>query len=148
MENKIINFKKYNLFLDDIREPTECLTYSSEPRYGTCNWIVVRSHAEFVQLVIDKYNNGEFPELVSFDHDLAHEHYDQSMYQEVDSYNEKIANFREETGNETAKWFVQFCIDKNIKLPECLIHSMNPYGKEKIKQTLKDYDRYISKFNR
>jgi hypothetical protein len=146
MKNHIINFKPYSLFLDDIREPNECLTYLHEPRYGTRKWVVVRSHAEFVQLVVDKWNDGQFPELVSFDHDLADEHYDPTMYHGVDAYNAKSVNFKEETGNETARWFVQFCIDQSIELPECLVHSMNPSGKERIKQTLKDYDRYMSKF--
>jgi len=146
MRNHIMNFKTYNLFLDDIRQPKDCLTYTHEPRYGTREWEVVRSHDEFISNVTRNWAEGKFPELVSFDHDLADEHYDPAMYHGVEAYNAKSVKFDTPTGNETAKWFVQFCIDQSIELPECLVHSMNPAGKQRIKSTLQDYERYIKRF--
>ena len=143
MRNHIINFKTYSLFLDDIRVPTDCTNYMREARYGTREWVTVRSHSAFVIEVAERFANGQFPELVSFDHDLADEHYDPTMYHGIDNYNVKAIQFKEDTGNESARWFVQFCIDNGIELPECIVHSMNPAGRERINQTLKDYDRYI-----
>lgn len=147
LKNHIINFKTYNLFLDDFRNPTDCLTYLHEPRYGTREWVVVRSHDEFVNEVLYRWGNGEFPELVSFDHDLADEHYDPSMYHGTENYNEVAERFVEKTGLDSAKFFVDFCIQVSIQLPECLVHSMNPAGKDRIKETLKDYARYYARLS-
>lgn len=146
LRNHIINFETYNLFLDDIRDPMECLAYTNEPRYGTREWVVVRTHDEFVQTVVNKWANGEFPELVSFDHDLADEHYDPTMYHGVDNYNQVAESFKEKTGLDSANFFVQWCIDQSIQLPECLVHSMNPAGRERIKQSIHDYDRFYKRF--
>jgi hypothetical protein len=146
MKNHIMNMKTYSLFLDDIREPRECLTYLHDPRYGTREWVVARTHDEFVSTILSRWAEGEFPELVSFDHDLADEHYDPAMYHGVDAYNDKAIEFKEKTGLDSAKFFVQFCIDVSIELPECLVHSMNPAGRERIRQTLFDYERYQQRF--
>ena len=94
LKNHIMNFETYNLFLDDIREPRECLSYTNEPRYGTREWVVVRTHDEFVQTVVNRWANGEFPELVSFDHDLADEHYSPTCG-DADDY---PTEFEEKTG--------------------------------------------------
>lgn len=142
-----MNFKTYNLFLDDVRMPNDCLTYIQEPRYSTRKWVIVRSYDEFVQVLLNRWSDGEFPELVSFDHDLADEHYDPAMYHGEEAYNNAELKFTEKTGNECAKFFVDFCIQQSIELPECLVHSMNPIGRDKIKNTLKDYARYYARFS-
>ena len=142
----IMNYETYNLFLDDVRQPTDCLSYTHEPRYGTREWVVVRSHDEFINEFLYRWSLDQFPELVSFDHDLADEHYDPAMYHSEENYNELAEKFTEKTGLDSAKFFVQFCIDQSIELPECLVHSMNPVGKEKIKQTIHDYDRFQKRF--
>jgi hypothetical protein len=146
MRNHIINFETYSLFLDDIRDPRECLTYLHDPRYGTREWVVARTHDEFVGALLSRWSEGKFPELVSFDHDLADEHYDPSMYHGDSNYAEVSDKFKEKTGLDSAKFFVQFCIDQSIELPECLVHSMNPVGRERIKQTLNDYKKFIKRF--
>jgi hypothetical protein len=146
LKNHIMNFKTYNLFLDDVRMPSDCLAYMTEPRFGTREWVIVRSHDEFVNTVLSQWNDGQFPELVSFDHDLADEHYDPAMYHGTENYNEVAKSFVEKTGLDSAKFFVDFCIQVSIQLPECLVHSMNPAGRDRIKETLKDYDRYIKRF--
>ena len=79
MKNERI-LKYYNLFLDDIRQPSDCLKYLTDERYSTEEWIIVRSHEEFVQLIQRKWTEREFVRLVSFDHDLNDEHYDPSMF--------------------------------------------------------------------
>lgn len=52
---------KYNLFLDDKREPPEEIDIK---------WVVAKSYNEFVKIVLE---NG-LPCQVMFDHDLAWEH--------------------------------------------------------------------------
>lgn len=72
----------YKLFLDDIRNPTECSLYMYK-RIGKENlsyldedWVVVRNYSEFIGAIFDR----GLPNLVSFDHDLAHEHYAPPIY--------------------------------------------------------------------
>jgi hypothetical protein len=105
----------YKLYLDDIRVPTDS--------YKTTNdgWVVVRNYAEFVVEIVE---NG-LPEVVSFDHDLEPDTIEGNP---MDLKNCKIIYAR--TGFDCVKWLVEYCINTNAKLPECLIHSANPVGAE------------------
>ena len=58
----------YNLFLDDIR--TE--TYAEFFNYRDFEWTIVKDHTAFIDCI---EANG-VPAIISFDHDLAEEHYD------------------------------------------------------------------------
>jgi hypothetical protein len=85
----------YNLFLDDIRNPAACLNYKTkfmpEDRsiYSLENWIVVKNYEEFTEIVESKFTSGEFPDLVSFDHDLADIHYTSDTFSESFEYYEE-----------------------------------------------------------
>jgi hypothetical protein len=137
--------KTYSLFLDDVRMPIDCVLYMRNQIYTNLEWVIVRSYTEFVNCIEERYKKGEFPNLVSFDHDLADEHYDPKMYHGVDSYNDASTKFIEPTGKECADWLVQFCIDNDINMPASIVHSMNPAGVERIKQSIADYNRYMSR---
>jgi hypothetical protein len=129
----------YNLFLDDFRHPYDCVAYMVDPiKYAKWNWVIVRSHDEFVK----KIEEDGLPILISFDHDLADEHYDNSMYQGVDEYNKKYDHFKEKTGLDCAKWLTEHCMDTNQKLPEFEIHSMNPAGGENIRSLLMSFKKF------
>ena len=65
----------YHLFLDDERNPSS-VTWVRLPYV---QWEVVRSHKEFTEFV----NDFGLPEFVTFDHDLADEHY-KVMQKEVE----------------------------------------------------------------
>ena len=112
--------KKY-LFLDDDRNPKD-VTWVNIPRNFL--WEVVRSHNEAVEWVEE---NG-FPDVVSFDHDLADVHY--------------AGDFsKEKTGYDFAKWLVERDLD-NHDMPEDFefyVHSMNPVGAENISNLLQMY---------
>ena len=123
-ENKV---QTYNLFLDDMREPNEC-TWMNDSRYTNLEWVVVRSHDEFVRTLSDRFKKNEVPELVSFDHDLA----------------DNGGKAGEKTGYDSAKFLVQWCIDNSVSLPECLVHSKNPIGRERVRQAVNDYKRFQS----
>ena len=65
--------------------------------------------------------NG-LPDFISFDHDLGWE----------------------KTGYDCAKWLVEFCLDKNLILPEFQVHSQNPVGKENIEALLNNFKKSYS----
>lgn len=133
--------EKYNLFLDDIRNPEACLNYKTEHMpedrsiYSLSEWTIARSYEEFIKIIREGLSEGKFPELISFDHDLADVHYDPESRIQGFSY-------KEETGKECADFLVNFCIDNQVELPHYYIHSANPTGRERIHQSLQDYYRY------
>ena len=110
----------YNLFLDDIRNPIDVLTYISDDVYEALKWRVVRSYDEFIQYIID---NG-MPSLISLDHDLADEHY--IAFQNKSDM--KYRDFNEKTGYEALKWVCTHVLDNNIKIPKVKFHSQNTVG--------------------
>ncbi len=70
------------------------------------------------------------PLFVSFDHDLADEHYHK---------NPNDSSFKEKTGYDCAKWLIEYCIDKSLKFPNYQVHSMNPIGKDNIISLIENY---------
>ena len=131
----------YNLFLDDIRIPIQCVSYTHNPIYSTLDWVIVRNYDEFIKFITE---NG-IPEVISFDHDLADEHYDPDLYGS-ETYNEAYDNFEFKTGYNCAKWFIDYIIDNNLSLPkQILIHSMNPAGALNIKSLFDTYNRHYKK---
>jgi len=106
------------------------------------DWDIVRSYDEFTQHIT---NNG-LPELISFDHDLADEHYNtDAMYDSEEKYNELYDSFKEKTGYECAKWLVNYCLDNKKLLPTFMVHSMNPVGKKNIIDLLENYKKHEQK---
>ena len=59
------------LFLDDLRNPKDVIWVN----LPEVEWTVVRNYDDFVNTIIDK----GVPTRISFDHDLADEHYRESM---------------------------------------------------------------------
>lgn len=125
----------YKLFLDDVRFPIQVFRTTTN-----MEWKVVRSYDEFVKIIEEQ----GLPFMISFDHDLADEHYRQSMY-DKDKHYTKYYNdgtFKEKTGYHAAQWLVTYCLDKNIDLPKWNVHSMNPIGKENITGLLTSYEKF------
>jgi hypothetical protein len=129
------------LFLDDVRNPKDCISYMGNGVYNE-DWDIVRTYNEFVDYI---KNNG-VPDEISFDHDLADEHYDPSMFVSSKSYGEKYETFKEKTGYDCARWLSQYCIDNVIPMPKtCYIHSMNPVGRDNIQSVLNSLNKILSK---
>ena len=128
----------YNLYLDDFRDPRDSAFYKGEIIYNLLEWVVVRNYDEFVKTIKD---NG-IPETISFDHDLADEHYG-----EVANLDEvEYLMYQEKTGYDCAKWLINHCIDNKKELPaKVLIHSMNPAGSLNIKSLFDTYNKYHEK---
>jgi hypothetical protein len=129
----------YNLFLDDFRNPEDVILY--KPRcsyYVDRDWVIVRNYDEFVKIIKEK----GIPIAVSFDHDLADEHYGLEDY----VWNNEYDQFKEKTGYHCAKWLIEYCIDNNKELPKVIfIHSMNPAGAQNIKSLFDTYYKIYGK---
>lgn len=122
----------YALFLDDIRTPMST-KHVEIPSY---NWVVIKNYKLFVKEITE---NG-LPYFISFDHDLSFEHYPVSEQ----NPNEKIPyeSYEEKTGYHCAKFLIEYCQNKNLKLPAFQVHSMNIVGKENILSILNHFKRF------
>lgn len=124
----------YNLFLDDVREPYEVGNYMNPVElrslYRLKHWIIVRNYSQFTRYIQRK----GMPELISFDHDLADEHYRPSMFNPDGHYSNYYTDgtFKEKTGYDCAKWLIEYARENKLQLPQIFCHSMNPVGKENI----------------
>lgn len=125
------------LFLDDIRTPAKT-THVVLPRG---EWKIVRNYDAFCNAINNHWQEfGCLPEFISFDHDLNQEHYHVSM--NSPDYNLLYPTFKEKTGLHCANWLVQFCLDKNVPIPDYMVHSMNPVGKQNIIFLLENVKKY------
>jgi len=132
--------KKYNLFLDDVRVPHACKYMEDRigkeaSIYFDLEWVIVRNYDQFIAYV---KANG-LPEIVSFDHDLADEHYNNDMYKGVEVYSKHYEKFEEKTGYDAVKWMVDYCMDNWKRFPKWYLHTMNQAGKENMKSYILNY---------
>lgn len=122
----------YNLFLDDIRNPVDCYSYTKQPAYLMNDWTIVRDYNEFVKTILRK----GVPTVISFDHDLADEHYSEQENVNPDFYD----GCTEKTGYHCAKFLIDHCMDYEQELPQAImIHSMNVVGSQNIKSLFNTY---------
>ena len=127
----------YNLFLDDFRNPEDCVTYMQTAIYTNLEWIIVRNYYAFITII----QNKGIPNIISFDHDLADQHYDKEIIK-GQSYDEIYDLFDEKTGYHCALWLINYCIDNEEEIPnEIFIHSMNPAGSMNIKSLFDSYNK-------
>jgi hypothetical protein len=105
--------KKIAVFLDDERQTS--FVEELVPNFKNYDWIIIRDYFEFT-----KYVDGNFQNigLVSFDHDI---------------------NSLDWNGKDAADYLLDVCMDNNIPLPDFIVHSMNPIGKENIIGLYKNY---------
>lgn len=120
----------YNLFLDDERNPKD-VNWIDLP---LVEWTVAKSYNDFVRIV----SSLGLPRRVTFDHDLADEHYQEYHWMHSEK-NLKKGTFqydkmKEKTGYECAKWLVEYCRERGYAFPEYYVHTLNPIGKENIIQ--------------
>lgn len=125
------------LWLDDLRNPYIDLEGKVPKLEGhIIEWVL--NYEQFVQW-IEKFG---LPDVISFDHDLADEHYTPeqywSDYEKSKEYQES-QNYQEKTGMDCAKWLVDYCIDRSLELPEFYVHSANPVGADNILGLLNNY---------
>ena len=126
----------YVLLLDDVRSSTviwNMIPITFHEKFRTkYEFILVKNYDEFVKCI----SKLGMPKFISFDHDLAIEHYptrdDNSV--NYDKYTEK-------TGYDCAKYAIAYCKKFNINFPSYYVHSMNPVGKDNIEQIITKYNK-------
>lgn len=129
------------LFLDDFRIPENCISYmhlrigSKNPLYLQ-EWVIAKNGKEFKD-IIEK--NG-MPEIISFDHDLAEEHYINGDLDLIDRMESS-----EMTGYDCAKWLIEYLMENDVALPEIFVHSMNPAGTDNIIKFFDSYRKHCKK---
>ena len=123
---------KYNLFLDDVRVPTD-VTWANIP--ADQHYSLVRNYKEFVDLITLR----GVPKYVCYDHDLADTHYGHGLNNNEIPYE----SYKEKTGYDAAKWLVNYCMERGIKHPPYVVHSMNPIGKQNIESYINSYNKTL-----
>lgn len=122
----------YKLFLDDERFPRQ-VNWVELPSLNDWDWVIVRNYDEFVNTIKEK----GLPEFVTFDHDLAFEHYKEGYSGLPPKYDQ----YKELTGYHCAEWLIYYCIDTGQELPDWQVHSMSPVGKLNIMRAMCGFDR-------
>lgn len=129
----------YYLFLDDNRVPHKV----NWVKLPNVNWVIVRNFEQFVNYI----RKHGVPKAISFDHDLADEHYQEYEWAH-DERNPKRGQFRYgkmqiKTGYDCAKWLIEYCMANNQSLPEYYLHTMNPIGAENIRSLFESAKKVI-----
>src|SRR5690349_1270588 len=107
------------LFLDDFRQPSDAGKYMHErigglnPIYFDGEWYIVRDFKQFCKAISKYYDEITH---ISFDHDLADEHYHESM-EDKTAYEKHLSSCKEKTGKDCAEWMKSFYKEKNKELP-------------------------------
>ena len=135
------------LFLDDIRIPKDAIGLvpsNFNQFYFENNWNIVRNYTQFCRWIEE---NG-IPDFISFDHDLADDHYNDLFSDENWKKNDsdiilKYDEYKEKTGYECAKWLVDFCLDNGSQIPNFIVHSANPVGKKNIESYLSNAQKHL-----
>ena len=125
----------YYLFLDDIRQISDVRKYCVLPNINDKEWIIARNYKEFVDLITLR----GLPKFVCYDHDLADCHYGHGLNNDEIPYGE----YKERTGYDCAKWLVNYCMERGIKHPHYVVHSMNPVGKQNIEAYINSYNKTL-----
>ena len=122
----------YNLFFDDNRIPSH-VTWVDIPKDQ--HYSVVRNYQEFVDIITLR----GLPKFVCYDHDLSDCHYGHGLSGDAIPYD----SYTEKTGYDCAKWIVDYCMNKGIKHPPYVVHSMNPVGKQNIISYVESYNKTV-----
>ena len=129
------------LWLDDIRNPfiTDWLMqYAPQFAYGEGETIWVKSYSEF----IDWINTNGLPDMISFDHDLGEDVAKETVSNGMSKRQARIQKRETKSGFDCAKWLVEYCMDKDLDLPEIGIQSANPVGADNIRGLLLNYKKH------
>ena len=127
----------YNIFLDDNRNPIDVYEYTNQLEYKIFAWKVVRSYQEFVDLFTERLMNNELPRLVSFDHDLATEHYLIAARNFLNEFDENSVIIP--TGWHALLWMINTYVEQDMKLPHIFLHTKNPAGKKNMQSLIDEY---------
>lgn len=127
--------KKMKIFLDDVREPKDCLGYMYK-RIGTLNpiylkdWIIVRNYNDFVKVITE---NAIQITHISFDHDLGEDIAVTNREKGLSKRAARKIKKFSKSGYDCAVWLNNYYKDNDLKLPMTMfVHSQNIEGGNKI----------------
>jgi len=141
------------LWLDDIRNPfipTYINQYKQLKNIRDINNDFNPTHKYEVQWVRNYEEMKEWiahfglPDYISFDHDLADEHYTPPKYwndYQASKEYQDAQDYKEKTGLDCAKMVVEYCMDNNLELPHYFSHSANPVGRDNILHYLNNFKK-------
>jgi hypothetical protein len=121
----------YNLFLDDERDPQK-VTWIELPNVP---WVVVRTYESFVSHI----SRFGMPAIISFDHDLADEHYERYFEARNGDGIFRYDGLKYKTGRDAAIWLTKYCQTFEKPVPQFFTHTMNPYGAKNIQDILNNF---------
>jgi hypothetical protein len=131
------------LWLDDLRNPHEGKWIEEfAPDYlnsGSIIWVL--NYEEFIEWI---RKNG-LPEMICFDHDLGE---DVAIKLVSKGFNKKKAREVKKlakSGYDCAKWLVDYCLDRDLQIPDWNVQSANPVGKENINGLLNNAKKHLTK---
>jgi hypothetical protein len=134
------------IFLDDVRNPKDCLGYMYQ-RIGNLNpiydedWVIVRNYEQFKLIVGAAYERFITITHISFDHDLGE---DVATYLRESGLSKRKARQSKKevkSGYDCAKWFIEyyegFGDNPPVPFPTIFVHSTNPVGRQNIENLFK-----------
>lgn len=134
---------KYNLFLDDERIPSDVFNYTQNKIYLQ-EFKIVRNFDAFKTIINYELKAfGRLPKLISFDHDLADEHYAEGHRHDFLDFD--YSKVTEKTGYDCAKYFCDFVAENNIQknnFPMILAHTKNTVGKVNIESYINNFKKH------
>lgn len=127
------------LWLDDMRNPFIDYENKVPVESTVIHWVL--NYDQFVEYI----NKFGLPDIISFDHDLADEHYTPKEY--WDDYDkskeyQESRDYREKTGKDCANWLINYCMDRDLNIPKFYVHSANPVGRDNILGVLNSYLKF------
>lgn len=137
--------KKTLLWLDDQRNPFIQKDFVEEAigiEVAEVEIFWARNYKELKEFI----HSNPFPDYISFDHDLANEHYTPEYfwkdYEASKRFQEwKYPTYKEKTGLDCAKMIKEYrsilAKTKTLAPLGCFVHSANPVGADWIKKALK-----------
>lgn len=120
------------IFLDDKRQPNEV--------YSTDNWTVVTNYNDFVKLVQDAVIINLPITVISLDHDLADEHYEDLFNAVKEQQDLNYENYKEKTGLDCLR-FLLYESDLEIEKTTLYFHTMNPVGRDNMIKEIEFYTK-------
>lgn len=135
------------IFLDDIRDPFDAYLIWGNKKHLDQDWLVLRDANEFVSFFTNIINKNQIDsiEVISWDHDLADEHYSADMYKGKEVYDKNYELFTEKTGKWCLEWLIEKYMDNfpNKKLPLSIFHSQNPVGRINMQSLYESYNKTV-----
>ncbi len=121
--------KKYRIYLDDCRTPTDT------------EWVIVRDYDEMVEC-IEKYGLDNILHI-SLDHDLGKSAMNEFFTNTYLNGTINYDNIEEKTGMDVCRFLVKKSIETNIPLPLITVHSHNPIGRVNMKSYINQFLKYM-----